>query len=199
LFQGRFKAIVVDRDAYLLSLCRYVERNPVAAGIVGSAAYWPWSSYAAQATVAPDWLDVASLHGMLLQREPRSAADRRRAGVLYAALVDDASVRAPWEGGLRGQIFLGNAEFVAGLIAQASPSVLRSPEVPRAQRRKPAALAHFLGASTGRDEALCAAYTEGGLTMSQIALQSGLSVSRISRIVSALEAASDGLGAKGKT
>ena len=35
LFQGRFKAILVDRDAYLLALCRYVERNPVAAGLVG--------------------------------------------------------------------------------------------------------------------------------------------------------------------
>jgi putative transposase len=33
LLQGRFKAILVDRDAYLLALCRYVERNPVAAGL----------------------------------------------------------------------------------------------------------------------------------------------------------------------
>ena len=32
LFQGRFKAILVDTDAYLLTLCRYVELNPVRAG-----------------------------------------------------------------------------------------------------------------------------------------------------------------------
>ena len=44
LFQGRFKAILVDRDAYLLALCRYVERNPVAAGLVGHAGDWRWSS-----------------------------------------------------------------------------------------------------------------------------------------------------------
>ena len=44
LFQGRFKAILVDRDAYLLALCRYVERNPVDAGLVGAAEKWPWSS-----------------------------------------------------------------------------------------------------------------------------------------------------------
>jgi putative transposase len=37
LFQGRFKAILVDRDAHLLALCRYVERNPVAAGLGGAA------------------------------------------------------------------------------------------------------------------------------------------------------------------
>ena len=35
LFQGRFKAILVDRGAYLLALCRYVDRNPVAAKNVG--------------------------------------------------------------------------------------------------------------------------------------------------------------------
>ena len=44
LFQGRFKAILVDRDAYLLALCRYVERNPVAAGLVALPSDWVWSS-----------------------------------------------------------------------------------------------------------------------------------------------------------
>ena len=34
LFQGRFKAVLVDRDNYLVALCRYGERNPVAAGLV---------------------------------------------------------------------------------------------------------------------------------------------------------------------
>jgi putative transposase len=41
LFQGRFKAILVDRDAYLLALCRYVERNPVAASMVAAPEDWP--------------------------------------------------------------------------------------------------------------------------------------------------------------
>lgn len=41
LFQGRFKAILVDRDAYLLEVCRYVELNPVRAGMVGEPAAWP--------------------------------------------------------------------------------------------------------------------------------------------------------------
>lgn len=44
LFQGRYKAIPVDRDAYLLALCSYVERNPVAAGLVAAAEHWVWSS-----------------------------------------------------------------------------------------------------------------------------------------------------------
>lgn len=47
LFQGRFKAVLVDRDAYLLAACRYVELNPVRAGIVDTPNAWPWSSYLA--------------------------------------------------------------------------------------------------------------------------------------------------------
>ena len=37
----QIKAILVDRDAYLLALCRYVERNPVAAGLVGTRVTGP--------------------------------------------------------------------------------------------------------------------------------------------------------------
>src|SRR5574337_400225 len=47
LFQGRFKAVLVDRDAYLLEVCRYVDLNPVRAALVADPADWPWSSYRA--------------------------------------------------------------------------------------------------------------------------------------------------------
>lgn len=53
VFQGRFKAILVERDAYLLALCRYVERNPVAAQLVTAAADRPWSSYRAHVCQSP--------------------------------------------------------------------------------------------------------------------------------------------------
>ena len=44
LFQGRFKAILVDGDAYLLELTRYVVLNPVRARMAGNPADGPWSS-----------------------------------------------------------------------------------------------------------------------------------------------------------
>jgi REP element-mobilizing transposase RayT len=47
LFQGRFKAILVERERYLLELCRYVVLNPVRAGVVAAPGDWPWSSYRA--------------------------------------------------------------------------------------------------------------------------------------------------------
>ena len=82
VFQGRFKAILVDRDAYLLEVCRYVELNPVRVGMVASARDWPWSSYQALtgASAAPPWLDAILLHGMLLgpARSPPRPMGRRR-------------------------------------------------------------------------------------------------------------------------
>jgi putative transposase len=45
LFQGRFEAIQVDRDEYLLHLTRYIHLNPVRANIVEKAENWEFSSY----------------------------------------------------------------------------------------------------------------------------------------------------------
>jgi REP element-mobilizing transposase RayT len=47
IFQGRYKATLVERDEYLLELCRYIVLNPVRAGLVASPEDWPWSSYRA--------------------------------------------------------------------------------------------------------------------------------------------------------
>ena len=45
VFQGRYKAILVQKESYLLELARYVVLNPVRAGMVRSAKDWPWSNY----------------------------------------------------------------------------------------------------------------------------------------------------------
>ncbi len=60
VFQGRYKAILVERDAYLLELARYVVLNPVRAGMVVGPQDWPWSSYPAMCGQAPvpEWLQT---------------------------------------------------------------------------------------------------------------------------------------------
>jgi REP element-mobilizing transposase RayT len=45
LFQGRYKAILVQRERYLLALTRYIVLNPVRAGMVASPDQWPWSNH----------------------------------------------------------------------------------------------------------------------------------------------------------
>lgn len=47
LYQGRYKAFVVQSDEHFLALCRYVERNPVRAALVEQAEHWRWSSHRA--------------------------------------------------------------------------------------------------------------------------------------------------------
>jgi predicted DNA-binding protein YlxM (UPF0122 family) len=58
LFQGRYKAIVVDKDEYAVELSRYIHLNPVRAGIVKTLEEYPWSSYRYYSgkRKRPEWL-----------------------------------------------------------------------------------------------------------------------------------------------
>jgi REP element-mobilizing transposase RayT len=55
LFRGRYKAILVDADNYLLEIVRYIHRNPVRAGIVKHLQYYRWSSYRGYIYDSADW------------------------------------------------------------------------------------------------------------------------------------------------
>jgi putative transposase len=54
LWEGRYKTSVIDSDNYFLACCRYIEMNPVRAGLTADPAAYPWSSYAHHAGVKPD-------------------------------------------------------------------------------------------------------------------------------------------------
>ncbi len=193
LFQGRFKAILVDRDAHLLALCRYVERNPVAVSMVAEPEDWPWSSCRAHLGQAatPGWLDSDGLHGYLLGATVSSAAERRRAVQRYAKLVataqdDDASF---WQETLRGQVYLGDEAFVERMQSQAEPQRVAHKGIPKAQRLRPLTLQDCVTQRDGdRRRALHMAYREAGLTMTALAEQTGLSVSHVSRLIAVEEA-----------
>ncbi len=108
LLQGRFKAILVEKEAHLLELCRYVVLNPVRAGLVRFARDWKWSSYRATSAEepAPEWLET---HWTLRHfgREKSQAVRRYRK---FVAEGVGAGV-SPWEA-IRAQIYLGGDEFL---------------------------------------------------------------------------------------
>lgn len=193
LFQGRFKALLVDGDSYLAALCRYVERNPVAAGLVSHPADWPWSSCRMHLGLepAPPWLAANELHEFMLGREPASAGDRAAARQRYAALVAAAQPEDAdfWDTHLRGQIYLGDEAFVERVRAQAAPPARASRDVPLAQRRPapppmPATWPAWLAAHQGqRAPALHAAYRAGWKTMPGLAAECGLSVAHVRRLI----------------
>jgi REP element-mobilizing transposase RayT len=55
LFRGRYKAILVEEDSYLLELVRYIHRNPLQAGLVEDIDQYPWSSHLGYLTVEKEW------------------------------------------------------------------------------------------------------------------------------------------------
>ena len=129
VFQGRYKAILVERDAYLLELARYVVLNPVRAGMVVGPQDWPWSSYAAMCGQAPvpEWLQTDWILGQF-------GAGRAEAVAAYVRFVHDgARLPSVWAQ-LQGQIYLGSAAFVKQMQAliEDRPNI---EEVPRSQRR----------------------------------------------------------------
>jgi putative transposase len=54
VWQGRFKSPVIQDDAHLLTVLRYIEANPLRAGMVTTAADYPWSSFRAHGQGEPD-------------------------------------------------------------------------------------------------------------------------------------------------
>ena len=193
LFQGRFHAVLVDRERHLLDACRWVDLNPVRLRLSRGAADWAGSSFRALAGIepAPDWLDVDGLHTHLLGRAAVTPAQHRLAGDRYARLVASEPGLQLWPGRLREQIFLGDADFAQRMRAAAA--------APRRAART--GWAEWLRRAGGnREQALWLAHTEGGLAMTDLATELGLSVSRISRLIAAAERAlaiaSSGPGAR---
>lgn len=160
LFQGRFKAILVDRDAYLLEVCRYVELNRVRANLVKHPAQWPWCSYHVLAGLgpAPDWLDVGAVWGSLLGRDAQDDRARAQAALAYAALVQAGQGVQLWAQGLRQQMYLGGEDFVLCMQALASDRAVSAKEVPKTPRASPKSLQDWLALCIMRDQALVQAH-----------------------------------------
>ena len=130
LFQGRFKAIVVEKESYLLELCRYVVLNPVRAGVVRDPRAYPWSSYRATAglTAVPAWVTV---DWVLEEFGLRKGAAQAR----YRQFVSEGirQPARPWEQ-VVGQVYLGSETFVRR-VQRHGTSQEGEAEIPRAQRQ----------------------------------------------------------------
>ena len=190
LFQGRFKAILVDREAYLMEVCRYVELNPVRAGLALHPAQWQWSSYLDHvgARNTPGGLNSAALLAHLLGRAPQDDSDRVAARNSYANLVACGRNFALWHTCLRQQIYLGDDQFVDRMQVIAEPRRRQAAETPAAQRRSPWPLEYWLQTSASVAMGLRDAHYKGGLSMSAMAKSLGVSVSTVSRMIRSSQA-----------
>jgi putative transposase len=184
LFQGRFKAILVEKEGYLLELARYIVLNPVRAKMVKTPERYPWSSYRAMVGLAPvppalatDWI--------LNQFADTRATARRR----YVKFVHDGiGMPGPWEE-VKGQVLLGSEAFIERLTPQLQECSTR--EIPKRQRlvHRPPLRTLLAGtdSKTARNIAMAQAYLKHGYTLSEIGRVIGLHYATISRLIKALE------------
>jgi putative transposase len=83
LWSGRYRASLVDSDGFLLACMRYIESDPVRAGLVSMPEAWPWSSHPANAYGQPD---------LLTRQHPiyrRLGADPSARCIAYRGLFDE--------------------------------------------------------------------------------------------------------------
>ncbi len=184
VFQGRYKAILVEREAYLLELARYLVLNPVRAGVVAAAGDWPWSSYGATAgeARAPAWLST----GWLLAQFGGGLATTAYRRFVAEGMTDTGSPLADGlAAAVTGGVALGGKEFVAGLAEKAGGA---GAEVPGAQRRlaRPGLAELRAGAGPKERAWMAAAHRQHGYTLAEIAAEAGFHYSHVSRIITAI-------------
>jgi REP element-mobilizing transposase RayT len=182
VFQGRYKAIVVQKESHLLEVCRYVVLNPVRARVVETPEPWRWSSYRATAGIekahpclTTDW--VLGQFG----------SKRRRAEKRYRAFVMDG-IRGHriWKD-VKGQSILGDGDFVNRLIDYAR-GYEEVKEIPKVQRylNRPGLKEIFEnteGEKRKRDRRIAEAVKRWGYSEKEIADCLRLHYSTVSRLI----------------
>ena len=171
VFQGRFKAILVEKDAHLLELCRYIVRNPVAAGMVKEASDWHWSSYRATARLedAPAFTSI----GWVL--EQFGGSPHRYRTYVDQASPDDAPLKKA-----TGTHVLGDEKFRQTVQRKINAGA----EVPRSQKNiARRSLKDIKADASERGEWMMTAYKSYGYSMREIADFAKVHYSLVSKII----------------
>jgi len=176
LFGGRFKAILVQQESYLLNLCAYVVRNPLRwRPPLATLDDYRWSSYRALAgrAPAPSWLTTAWVLAQFGRR--RRDAQRR-----YTEFVAEAIGDSPWND-LKGGLYLGSDDFAR---AHAVDDDLEA-EIPFAHRQPVRRTLSDIFETEGA-QALLVAHRDHGYHLRELAAFCGVHYSTISRRISRL-------------
>lgn len=114
LFQGRYKAVLVDTESYLLELVRYIHRNPVRAGMVTSPEHYPWSGHRAylDQEILP-WLTT----DWILNQFGNSPHVARRAYTDFVLNGIDEEQQPEFHGAGVDSRFLGDENFMDKCLA----------------------------------------------------------------------------------
>jgi len=185
VFQGRYKAILVEKDSYLLELCRYVVLNPVRAGMTEKPEQWIWSSYSFTVGMKkpPEYLTTDWILGLFHHNKSEAQKHYRR------FVRSGIGLKSVWEE-LHGQILLGKEAFIdshSNLLLDTQPVK----EIPRIQRylNRPKLSKLFSKAmdKRGRNKQIHQAHIQHGYTLKEIADHLGIHYTTASKIIKAEE------------
>lgn len=181
VFQGRFQAILCQRERYMKELARYIELNPVRANMMALPSEWPWSSYNATMDMVdgPSWLRTDELlaHFDSNRHQARLAYEE----FVVAGMGGPSPLRA-----VSNQLLLGDEEFCARVADTRPEGNLM--ELKRSQRRAIARpLAEYFVEFRDPKEAMARAYRSLAYSMPEIAGFARVSVKTVSRAVAAFE------------
>ena len=134
LFQGRFKAVLVDADEYLKHLSRYIHLNPVRARMVEHCGDYSWSSYRALSGYVepPEWLETDWL--LSLFAEDRNIAKQRYR--VFVESVENEEIDNPSDE-VVGGVVLGRVDFVNWVKKTFLSKRENSREIPLLKTLKP--------------------------------------------------------------
>ena len=185
LFQGRYKAILVQKEAYLLELTSYIVLNPLRAGMVTSLDNWPWSSFPLTigASLPPGWFDPDVLLRQFASERGAERSTERSASIhaFREFVMGGKGLPSPMLD-LRHQLLLCDDAFVEIHKVAFSSAPLR--EVSKARRRAVAmTLTQYQLRHANRNEAMAHAYLSGAYTMAMIAEHFGVHSMTVSRAV----------------
>ena len=181
VFQGRYKAVLVQKEAHLLELSRYIVLNPLRAGMVTSDAEWHWSSHHFMLDPAgkPAWLDREWLLGQF-GSSPENAVEGYRQFVAAGAGAESPLRETQF------QLVLGDEDFVARHRRRQKRTELA--DVGKTQRRITArTLPEYEVGYPDRDEAMARAYHSTAFTMANIGAYFGVTYKTVSRAVKRFE------------
>ncbi len=183
IFQGRYKAILIQKENHLLAVCRYIVLNPVRARAVKSPDEWKWSSYKATAGFEKPHNSLAIDYILTQFGEKRKRAEREYREFVISGIGEEKL----WTK-VKGQSILGEADFVEGLIGYVKESK-DIKEIPRHQRyiNRPSLNELFnerlLRQKQKRNKKIAEAVYEYGYSQKEIADHLGMHYSTISRLI----------------
>jgi putative transposase len=134
LFQGRYRAILVEKDAYATTLSRYIHLNPFRASLCKKPEEYPWSSYFGYIRMGgrPSWLETSFILGYFGPQE--TEAIRRYVRFVEGGMKDE--IEDPLKGAVSG-VVLGSDGFVDWVKKSMVAGVRETRDLPAARKLRP--------------------------------------------------------------